>query len=923
MKQRNLLTRWTAVAGMGLLLAGGAIVRAQETTTTAAKAPDPPVELDAQRKPSIVTNGNCFIKGGTILTVTHGTIQNGDILVKDGKIAAIGKNLTPPPGVTVIDATGKFITPGIIDAHSHIAEDATNEGADSITAEVRIHDVINPQSISLYHGLSSGVTSSLLLHGSANAIGGQSVVVKMKWNRPVEELIVPDAPRMIKFALGENPKQSNRFPGMTGPSRFPASRMGVEVVYRRAFEGAREYMRTWDRYEQEKQRNPNAVPPRRDLRLETVADILRGKIWVQSHSYRADEMLMLLRLSREYGFKLATLHHALEAYKITPEIAAQHVGVSTFASDWAYKIEANDAIPYNAALCLRAGIVTSVNSDSTSGSYHLNLEAAKCMKYGGLNETEALELVTINPAIQLGIDHRTGSLETGKDADIAIWAGHPLCNYSRCELTMVEGNVFFQRRDAFGVDKQAMVENMLMPDKIDALALPPLKMARSYAIVGGTVHPISGPDIPDGTVVIENGKIAAVGRNVAIPSGAVVVNAKGQHVYPGLIDAGSHLGLTEIGSIEATNDSAENGSFQPDLCTLMAVNPASEHIPVTRVAGITATQTCPAAGGRGFGAIFGGGGSIVPGQGAVIETAGWTPEQMKVSGECALHVNYPEGLSDDILERLQEFLSPDEIAQRTAGSGDGAKQIKDYFDQAKRYADLRASHPDQIAIDPRLEAMRPYMAGKAPVVFHVNSAKGIKGALKLAEDYHLKPIIAGGSEAWRVADVLAKQHVPVLYSVPLSNSMGSGFGRAYDPYDVAFVAPSLLVKAGVPLAFQSQDAADARNLPAQVGRCCAFGLSHDAALRAMTLGAAQILGVADQIGSLEPGKRADIIVTNGDPLEICANVHRMFIAGRPVDLESKHSRLYELYSQRLAEIPQTTRQHAYLAASANTTQAMR
>src|SRR5579871_2840792 len=260
--------RMLPVVGLALL-GGRGLAQAPASAPPAGAAqaakpakPDPIVELDADRVPTVVTHGSCLLKNATLLTVTNGVIKNGDILVRDGKIADIGPKLTAPAGVTVIDATGKFITPGIIDAHSHIALDAVNEGADSITAEVRMHDVIDPQSLSIYRGLSNGVTASLLLHGSANPIGGQSVVVKMKWKRPVEELIVPDAPRMIKFALGENVTRSGGGGGRSGAGRFPATRMGVEAVYRRAFAEARAYMAAWDTYEKARTSDPHLVPPR-------------------------------------------------------------------------------------------------------------------------------------------------------------------------------------------------------------------------------------------------------------------------------------------------------------------------------------------------------------------------------------------------------------------------------------------------------------------------------------------------------------------------------------------------------------------------------------------------------------------------------------------------------------------------------------
>ena len=421
------------------------------TKAVAPAAPPVPCELDADRTPSIVTHGDCFLKGATLYTVTNGVVAKGDILIKGGKIAAIGPSLTPPAGVTVLDETGKSITPGIVDAHCHIAEDSTNEGTDAITPEVNIRDVTDPQSLAIYRGLSSGVTEALLLHGSANPIGGQSVVIKMKWRHPVEELFFPDAPRFVKFALGENVKQSFSA-NSPGPKRFPQTRMGVEAVYRRAFTEARRYQAAWDKYNQIKAANPNAVPPRRDLRLETLAAILHGDIQVMCHCYRADEMLMLMRVAKEFGFKIAAFHHALEAYKITPELKANGIPVTEFADAWAYKVEAYDAIPYDAALCMQAGLITSVNSDNSGGTYHLNLEAANCMKYGGLSETDALKLVTLNPAIQLGIAKHVGSLEVGKDADLAVWSGYPLSVYAKCIQTFIDGDVYFQRRDAFGVD---------------------------------------------------------------------------------------------------------------------------------------------------------------------------------------------------------------------------------------------------------------------------------------------------------------------------------------------------------------------------------------------------------------------------------------------------------------------------------------
>jgi len=838
-----------------------------------------PVELDEHRKPTIQTGGNCFIKGGTIWTGTGQVIEGGSILVRNGKIVAIGENLTPPDGIVVIDATGKFVMPGIIDSHSHIAIDATNESTDSVTAEVRVQDVLSPQSLSIYRVLAGGVTATMTMHGSANAIGGQNAVIKLKWQRPVDELLVPDAPRFIKFALGENPKRAN-FTGDT--VRFPTTRLGVEAVIRRAFDEARRYIQAWERYEWESKTNPNAIPPRRDLRLEALADVLRGNMIVQCHAYRADEMLMLMRLAREYGFKIAAFHHGLEAYKIAPELAAAGIGVSTFADYWAYKVEAYDAIPYNAALCLKAGIVTSVNSDSVERMRRLNLEAAKCIKYGDLTIDEALQLITFYPAIQIGIAHRTGTLEVGKDADIAIFDGHPLSVYSKCVMTLIDGEVFFMRRDAFGVDKNATIKREISICRTDHLSIPtPPNDARRYAIVGATIYPVTKPPIENGIVLIEDGRIKAVGKDIPVPKDAVVINAKGLRVYPGLIDAGSVLGLTEISAVRATVDTSESGEFQPDLQAIVAVNPASEHFAVTRFVGITAALTRPT-------------GGIISGQSAVIHLAGWTPDEMCIKNPVALHINVPEGLGA-LPSFARLMLQPEELQRLQEEGGARLRRLREFLERARHYAEAKAKGAGQV-FDPRLEAMMPYVTGKLPVIFHTNSTRGIRTALQLAEQFGLKAVIAGGRDAWKVADLLAQKKVPVivgsLWTLPSSD---------YDPYDAPWANPALLHRAGVKIAFQSASAATSRDLPYQVGVACAFGLPYEEALKAVTINAAEILGVDNLLGSIEPGKLANLIVTDGDPLEIVTQVHYLFIAGKPIPLESRHTRLYLQYRQRIKQ----------------------
>jgi imidazolonepropionase-like amidohydrolase len=404
----------------------------------------------AQQPAATTKVGPTLIKNATVLTVTKGKLENADILLMNGKIAQIGKNLSAPAGAQVIDATGKYVMPGIIDPHSHTMIDAVNEGSLSVTSMVRIHDVLNPTDVNIYRQLAGGVTSINVLHGSANTIGGQNAVVKLKWGRPVEDMIFKAAPPGIKFALGENVTRKNSQTAAQAqgiPLRYPATRMGQEEVLRDAFTRARDYKATWDDYNARVAKGEKGlVPPEHDLELDPLVEVLEGKRFVHAHSYRADEMLMLLNVAKEFGFTVKTLQHGLEGYKIASEIAQAGTGLSTFADEWSYKVEAYDAIPYNVAILMRHGVVATVNSDSDERARRLNIDAAKMMRYGGLTEDEALKTITYNGAVQLGVQDHVGSLEVGKDADVVIWSGDPLSVYSSAETTFIDGEIFFDKK---------------------------------------------------------------------------------------------------------------------------------------------------------------------------------------------------------------------------------------------------------------------------------------------------------------------------------------------------------------------------------------------------------------------------------------------------------------------------------------------
>ncbi len=449
---------------------------APEADTTAPKQSPPDTLLSAVTRPNRAfgTTGippiqNVLFRHATVWTsAADGVLEDADVLIRDGKIAAVGQGLAAPDGFTVIDATGKHITPGIIDEHSHIAIDGdVNEGTHAVTPEVRIPDVVNPDDLSIYRQLAGGVTAARILHGSANPIGGEVCVIKHRWGcASPDDMILKTAPRAVKFALGENVKQSNWGPQFT--TRYPQTRLGVESIIRDAFLAARDYQAEWAAYDKlSGKQQQTTVPPRKDLQLEALSDILNSKLHITSHGYVANEMLMLIRLADEFGIKIQSFAHGLEAYKIADEVAAHGAGIGSFSDWWAYKFEVYDAIPQSPGLMTERGVTVAVNSDNADLARRLNQEAAKSVLYTGMEPQEALKMVTINPAKILGIDDRTGSLETGKDADLVVWSGPPLSIYSRAEQTWVDGREYFSleadslMRQSIEAEKQALIQKAL------------------------------------------------------------------------------------------------------------------------------------------------------------------------------------------------------------------------------------------------------------------------------------------------------------------------------------------------------------------------------------------------------------------------------------------------------------------------------
>jgi len=847
--------------------------KAEEKPTDKKPKEEQLTEIEADRKPKLHTGGNVLIRNATLITVTNGAKSKTDLLIQNGKIAGFAAGMKAPEGVQVLDAEGMFVMPGIIDTHSHFAiAGGVNEFSLSVVPEVRVRDVIDSEDVQIYRALAGGVTTARLLHGSANVIGGQDAVIKLKYGEPASKLVIADAPRGVKFALGENVKRTD--------GRFPNSRLGVEAVLIRAFSEAQAYRKTWEDFEKVRRAGGVSTPvePRRDLRLEALADVLKGDLKVHCHCYRADEILMLLRVADRFGFKIKSLQHVLEGYKIASEIADHGASCSTFSDWWAYKIEAYDAIPFNSALLNEAGVTVCIKSDSNELMRHLYQEAAKCIKYGGMSEDEAFKTITLNGAKQLGLDKRLGSIDVGKDADLAIFNGHPLNDYSRVEMTLVDGEVYFQRSEKLAAFAAAKSE----PTKSSKdFKLPSADPERHYTLRNVVVHQPDGSSIPDGTVVIRDGKIEKAGKsNVEADAGGTAINASGLHVYPGMIDAATVLGLTELGSARETHDFSEGGDFQPDLRASIAINADSELIPVTRANGVLSVVTRPT-------------GSIIAGQSALINLAGWVPKEMILVDPLALQVDFPVAMpvfsGDPSAPSVGRAIAKKQREEKV-------RRLKELFAQALAYDDAKKQGADR-PVNPRLEALVPYARGRKPVVIQANRKAEIQEALKLADELKIKMILSGGIEAWKVTGELKKREVPVIVGPLMTMPQ-----EAYDPYDAPFACPAKLHQAGVKFCIRSAGSTNTRNLPYEAAMAVSYGLPPEEGLKAVTLYPAQILGVADQLGSIETGKRANLVLTDGDILQASTQVKALFIDGKPLEPTSKQTRLYERYRDRLKEV---------------------
>ena len=872
-------------AVLATALAGAAVTADQQATAPPAN----PYASTYQPLPARTT----VIRNATILTAAGPAIERGSILLQNGKVTAVGATVNAPADATVIDGTGKWVTPGVIDTHSHIGVYSApgiesladgNEMTSPNTAEVSTEHAIWPQDPQFDLALAGGVTTMHILPGSANLFGGRSVTVKNVPARTADQMKFPGAPYGLKMACGENPMRV-----YGGRNTQPSTRMGNAAGYRKAWQSAVEYrdrVRAWKAGGSDPAKRPD-----RNLQLETLTGVLDGEIRVQNHCYRADEMATMIDIAKEFNYKIASFHHAVEAYKVRDLLAANDICGSMWADWWGFKLEAYDGITQNIALVHEAGGCAIVHSDSADGIQRLNQEAAKAIRAGAeagikIDRADAVKWISLNPAKALGIEKLTGSLEPGKNADVVVWSGDPFSVYAHAERVFIDGAQVFDRSQPSTPRSDFQLGQVLpappaatkgsdrgqtgvRPGSDPSLTPVAPTGGPAVAITNARIHPVSGPVIERGTIVIRGGRIAAVGANAAAPAGARVIDAAGKSVTPGLIDSGVQIGLVEIplagqGSAdETTTDPRVSAAFN----VIDAFNANSAVIPVTRVEGVTRALVSS-----------GGTGNVFTGQAAVLDFSGAHVPASVTRGPAAITAVLGEpGASVAGGSRSTAMLRMREILQ----------DAQDYGSNRLAFTTAQRREYSRSRLD--LDALQPVLKGQIPLAVQANRASDLLAAIRLANEFKIRLVLVGASEGWMVADQLVAASVPVvvkpLTNIPTFESIGATLENA-----------ARLARAGVHVAIASFDTQNSRNIRQEAGNAIAHGMERAAALEAVTLAPARIWGVADRIGSIEPGKEADLVIWSGaDPFELTNAAERVFIKGREVPRETRQRALLDRY----------------------------
>ncbi|MBS2025932.1 MAG: amidohydrolase family protein [Deltaproteobacteria bacterium] len=780
-----------------------------------------------------------------------------------------------------------MVTPGVIDAHSHLGVYATpntfassdgNEATNPITAEVNAADSFWPQDPGLRRAAAGGVTAMLILPGSANLVGGRGFPIKNEFGRSAEEVRFPGAPDSLKLACGENPKRVYGKEKKTGPS----TRMGNIAVDRQAFSHARDYLIRWDQWKKKvEQKGEDAAGPMpaRDLKLETLAGVLKGEILVQNHCYRADEMRIMMDIADEFGFQIRAFHHAVEAYKIRDVLAQKGVAVATWADWFGFKMEAWDAIPWNAGLLESAGVKLIIHSDSADGIQRLNQEAGKALaraREAGLtiSDDAALRWFTLNPAWAMGVDKLTGSLEPGKMADIAVWDHDPLTVYARAQKVFVDGVQTYDSKTGPSVpsdfevgEPQEWARMTPQPGavpKFERRDQAPLALEQGDCVQLNGATVLSAGESKRASVTVQGGKITSVSAEAgAAPAKCRVIDAQGLVITAGLIEPESPDGLAEVLGEEATND--VGGKKQaPDqlpvhaaLLAADSINPSSVMLPVARTGGVTALVSTP-------------GGGLVSGQSAVLSLDGTL---LKERAAMIFHLG---GAGHNVL----------------GTRGAALETVRELFDDARFYAQKKADYEKgalrKVLVSHRdLEALGEVLSGKLLMVIDANRESDLRAALTLINDYKLHAIVRGGAEAWRLASEFAQAKVPLILD-PTSDLPDD-----FDQLGTRPDAAAILIKAGARVMFSTFSHDRVRTLAQSAGNAVAWGVPHEQALMAITSNVADAFGLDN--GRVQQGKRADLVLWSGDPLELASRPLAMWIGGKQQKLESRQNALLEKY----------------------------